>query len=93
MTNPLLLTPVKTCIALTLLLFSFQLAAQDISVTIKVTNPKKEPIAFASVMVSNRLDSSQTIKKMADSSGVAVFNLAKNVQYTVKISSFNYLPV
>jgi hypothetical protein len=93
MLNPLLLIPVKTCIGLTLLLLSVQLAAQDIPVTIRVTNPKKEPIAFASVIVRNRLDSNQSVKKMADSSGVAIFNLGKNVQYTVSISSVNYLPV
>ncbi|MEP6699896.1 MAG: outer membrane beta-barrel protein [Bacteroidota bacterium] len=64
--------------------------AQEIPVTFKVINAKKEPVPFFSITVVNRLDSTQTIKKGADSSGIARLNLMKNGQYSVKITSVNY---
>ncbi len=63
---------------------------EETVVTIKIINQKKEPVAFASITVINRLDSSEIIKKIADSSGVALFDLSKNSQYIVKFSSINY---
>ena len=81
------------------ILFSFVAQSQitsnreDVVVTIKITNSKKEPVAFASVTVINRLDTTHIIKKVADSSGVAKFDLIKNNQYTISISSINYLPI
>ncbi len=70
--------------------FSFFAAAQDISVTIKIVNQKKEPVAFASVTVISRMDSSKIMKKVADSSGIARFELSRNNQYTLLVSSVNY---
>ncbi|HYM92847.1 MAG TPA: outer membrane beta-barrel protein, partial [Chitinophagaceae bacterium] len=70
-----------------------QLQAQEISVTFKIVNFKKEPVPFASFEVNKRSDSSQVLKKIADSSGNVIFSLSKNVQYLVRISSVNYLPV
>ncbi|MEO7982708.1 MAG: TonB-dependent receptor [Bacteroidota bacterium] len=67
--------------------------AKETVVTIKVINQKKEPVVFASVIIINRLDSSQVQKKVADSSGIARFNLVKNSQYTINITSINYLPI
>src|SRR5436190_23614255 len=67
--------------------------AQDIPVTIKVINNKKEPLASATISVINRLDSNQLFKKAADSNGRVVFQLKKNGQYTVNISSINYQPI
>ena len=67
--------------------------SKETVVTIKIANQKKEPVAFASVTVINRLDSTQTIKKVADSSGITRFILAKNNQYTVNITSINYQPI
>jgi len=64
-------------------------SAQEIPVTLKVIGPKKEPIAFASITVINRTDSTQHNTKSADSSGIAKFKLSKG-QYTVRISSVNY---
>jgi hypothetical protein len=58
-----------------------------------VINQKKEPVTFATITVVNRIDSLQTIKKVADSSGMAKFNLTKGLQYTVKITSVNYQSV
>jgi iron complex outermembrane receptor protein len=75
------------------LFFSFLTRAQDIPVTIKIINQKKEPVAFASVTVINRLDSTKTMKKVADSSGITHFELARNNQYTVLVSSVNYQPI
>jgi len=76
-----------------LLYFTATLNGQDIPVTIKVTNQKREPVTFATIIVMNRLDSLQTMKKVADSSGIAKFNLTKGGQYTVKITSVNYQPI
>ncbi len=66
---------------------------EDIPVTIKIINHKKEPLAFATISIISRKDSTQTIRKVADSSGKAVFPLKKNGQYTVHISSVNYQPI
>jgi hypothetical protein len=75
------------------LLFSFIPQAQEVPVSIKIINVKKEPVGFASVTVRNRMDSLKTITKVADSSGIAVFNLARNNQYNVSVSSVNYQPI
>jgi len=72
--------------------FTSQLAAQNIPVTIKVSNQKKEPVTFATITIINRTDSSQVFKKVADSSGIAKFNLSKG-QYNVSVTSVNYQPV
>ncbi|HKC34799.1 MAG TPA: TonB-dependent receptor [Chitinophagaceae bacterium] len=66
---------------------------EEIPVTIKVINQKKEPVTFATITVISRLDSTQIIKKVADSSGIARFNLSKGGQYTVRITSVNYQPI
>ncbi len=83
------------CFLLLSLLAQSQVApkVEEAIITIKIINQKREPVAFASVSISSRLDSNQVIKKVADSSGVARFSLSKNSQYTVNISSVNYLPI
>lgn len=86
----LLLTPRKLFFVFLPIFFTAKLQAQDTPVTFKIINQKKEPVTFATITVINRLDSLQTIKKVADSSGIAKFNLTKGGQYTVKISSVNY---
>ncbi len=77
-------------------LLAFHLASvgftQEIAVTLRVSNQKKDPVSFASITIINRLDSSQTLSKVADSSGRAVFQLVRNVQYLVKVSAVNYQP-
>lgn len=62
-------------------------------VTIRIVNPKKEPVSFATVSIINRTDSLQSFTKMADSSGTVLFPLTKKGQYKVQISAVNYLPV
>ncbi|MEO7924407.1 MAG: TonB-dependent receptor [Chitinophagaceae bacterium] len=74
------------------LLVKAQVVPGEINVTIRVTNPKKEPLAFATITVLNIVDSSRQ-SKTADSSGVAKFNLVKNIRYTVQVSSVNYQPL
>jgi len=76
-----------------LLLHSPRLHAQDLPVTIRIINDKREPVSLATITVTNRLDSTFSLKKIADSSGTAVFNLKKNVQYNINITSVNYQPL
>ena len=85
------LHPIIPKLLLFLFLFTFiqRSYSQDIAATIKITNQKKEPLAFASITLINRLDSTEIVKKTADSSGVAKFNLKKNTQYTIRITSIN----
>ncbi len=66
---------------------------QEIPVSIKVINQKKEPIAYASVKVTGYPDTLQSQELVADSNGVAVFRLKKGEKYTVSITSLNYQPV
>ena len=71
------------------MIFSFSVLAQNVALTIKLTNQKKEPLAFASVELINRLDST-IITQAADSNGISLFNLVKEGQYIVKITAVNY---
>lgn len=66
------------------------LKREDIPVTIRVSNTKKEPVTFATITIINRLDSTEIIKKVADSSGMCKFDLSKGGQYMVRITSVNY---
>ena len=77
---------------ISLLFFSSSVLAQNIALTIKLTNQKKEPLAFTSVKLINRLDSI-IITQVADSNGITLFNLVKEGQYIVKITTINYEPI
>jgi len=79
--------PGKFLLFVFLLAASASASAQNISVTFRAVNNKKEPLAFASVTVINRNDSLKTITKVADSNGTAKFSLEKRNQYTVRNSS------
>lgn len=70
-----------------------QLPAQELPVTIKIVNQKNEPVAAPSVIITDRLDSLQQFKQVADSNGIASFRLLKDHQYIIYISSVNYQPV
>ena len=89
MKNKLLLR-IRNFLLIFLLFFAKASQAQEIPVTIKITTKKKEPVSFATVMLINWTDSTQIIKKITDSSGTAQFDLAKNNQYTLQITSLNY---
>jgi iron complex outermembrane receptor protein len=89
---------IKTALPFILILLYTQLQAQPVqpkrenaNVTFKIMNQKKEAVSFASVIVISRTDTSQTIKKTADSLGLVIFKLATG-QYLIKISSVNYQP-
>jgi hypothetical protein len=75
------------------LLHILKLTAQTQAITIKITNHKREPLPFASISVINRNDSLGTITKIADSNGMAKFFLEKRNQYTIRISSVDYMPI
>lgn len=83
----------KLFLLLPLVSLSISSKGQDIPVSIKIMNTKKEPVAFATIIVTNRLDTTQQVKKSADSSGNARFNLLKSGQYTFNISAVNYQSV
>lgn len=84
------LPSLKTFLLLIVFLFTKSIYAQELPVSLKIINTKKEPVAFASVTITSRLDSTEVLKKVADSSGIAVFRLNKEGQYLVTISSVNY---
>lgn len=67
-------------------------AKDEVTVTIKIINQKKESIASATVSVTNGFDSLAIFKKVADSTGTVLFSLIKNQQYTVAVSATGYQP-
>jgi iron complex outermembrane recepter protein len=81
------------CSFVLFLFFHFNSTAQEATVTIRVQNPKKEPVAFATIQVSARTDSSFSIQKAADSLGKANFRLERGRQYQLRITSANYQPI
>jgi len=83
--------PRKFFILLLILVMSFPLHSQEIVVTLRVYNQKKEPLSYASIIIINRLDSTTKVGMMADSSGFGSFKLWKNAQYLFRISAANYL--
>jgi hypothetical protein len=84
------LFPLKYWFIVFFSLFASMLWGQEIPVTFKIVNQKRESVAFASVSVIKRADSTQVDKKVADSSGITVFNLSKGIQYTITVSSVDY---
>ena len=70
--------------------FVSNIRAQEIPVTFKIINSKKQPVAFATVHVFDRADTLKSDKKISDSTGTVLFNLLKGSQYIVSISSVNY---
>jgi iron complex outermembrane recepter protein len=81
----------KTIIPLLFTCLFFQLStAQTISVSLKITNNKNEPVPNATIKITNWPDSSKMQQKIADSTGVAKFTLDKNTQYYAEITAINY---
>jgi hypothetical protein len=76
-----------------ILIFSFSIQAQEIPVKIKIANQKREPVSFATIAITNRLDSTEVFKKVSDSTGTALFNLKKDGLYTINISCINYTTI
>ncbi|MDP4264064.1 MAG: TonB-dependent receptor [Bacteroidota bacterium] len=63
---------------------------EEVPVTFKIINSKKEPVRFATISVTNRTDTLEAFKKVADSNGVALFDLVKSRQYIITVSSADY---
>lgn len=82
----------QTCRILLLCLFlssNCMVYAQDIPINIRLQNSKKEPVAYASVSVMNRLDSNLSQQQISDSNGRVRFQLAKG-QYRIEVLAMNY---
>lgn len=95
MKNTFTLTSKLFLFVLCLCGFATELKSQarvEIPVIFKIVNSKKEPVRFATISVINRSDSLDVFKKLADSNGIALFNLAKGHQYIVAVTSADYKP-
>jgi hypothetical protein len=87
-------TPAIRLLFITVPLFiSSFLDAQEVSTVFRIFNHKAEPVAYATITVKNRLDSTQIISKIADSAGTTSLTLTINGQYIVTISSAAYQPL
>ena len=71
----------------------FSSYAQYTRVTIKVVNPKREAVPYASVSIRSFKDTTQSQQSIADSTGVSKFELLADQQYSVSITSTNYIPL
>ncbi|MBC7948738.1 MAG: TonB-dependent receptor [Chitinophagaceae bacterium] len=67
--------------------------AQDVQVSFRIVNSKKEPVGFATVSLRNRVDSTNKFEQVADSTGRAQLTLTKGAQYIVAVTSVNYQPM
>lgn len=85
--------PPKIFTAFFILFSTTCLNAQDVLTIFKVANTRGEPISYATIIVKNRLDSTQVQRKIADSLGTASFQLVNNGQYIVSISSATHQPL
>jgi iron complex outermembrane receptor protein len=75
------------------LLTRVDLSAQSnqVSIGMRVSNQKKEPVPFATFILTDRLDSGIVFKKVGDSLGYAGFNLQKGRQYQLQVTATGYL--
>lgn len=80
------------CLALFLLGFT-QLKAQQTTVRFKITDPKNEPVPFATVVVIAVPDTVHQQTKTTDATGMVSFQLFQSRPYTIKISSVNFQPL
>ncbi len=76
-----------SCLLLTLF---HSLQAQDISLLVRLQNSRKEPVAYATVLAINQLDSNQIIRQVADSNGRVRLQLIKGLHYQLEIQAINY---
>lgn len=72
-----------------MLAMPFIVFAQQSVVSFKVVNSKNQPVSFATVRVMQMPDSSAQ-EKVADSLGMAQFNLIQNGQYLIRVTSVNF---
>jgi iron complex outermembrane recepter protein len=83
--------PAKSFLPTTLfLLLTLFVKAQTTPIVIKVYNSKKDAVAYASIKATNRMDSTSSITKVADSTGKVAFNLQPG-QYIVSITAVGFM--
>ncbi|RYZ22195.1 MAG: TonB-dependent receptor [Chitinophagaceae bacterium] len=73
------------------LLLSAVFVNAQVQLTVKVTDPKKAPVPFATVRVVALADSSQVQQGITDSSGMARLQLAATGAYRVQASSASFI--
>ena len=88
--TPFLLTIFLTSLGLFPVL---SVSAQEIPVVIKAINKQDQPISDATITTMDRMDALQKISQVADSTGSATFKLQKGHQYSVTITSINYITI
>lgn len=64
-----------------------------VKVQIQIISFKKEPISFATVIATDRFDSTKTQTKTTDKNGIALFTLTENRQYFIKATAIDYQPI
>ena len=80
-----------TSIALTMLLLSVPAAAQDITVTGKVTDTRREPVPFASVVLRSLPDSAVVAGSMTGDDGGFSLSTPEGSSYLLTVSFIGYL--
>ena len=75
-----------------LLFFCFTVIsnAQQRSVLIKVVDAKNNPVAFANIALTNKLDSTKSINAITDTFGLSKINVVAQNSYTLKVSAIGY---
>ncbi len=66
--------------------------AQQVPVTFRFVNEKKQPVPFTTVTATDRSDSLHNMTQLADSSGVAILVLKKSSQYKITATAIGYQP-
>ncbi len=64
---------------------------QDLKLTIRVLGSAREPVPSANISIRERGDSVYIEKKLADSSGVAHFQLFSSKQYLISVSAISFV--
>ena len=65
---------------------------KEAEVTLQIVNSKKEPVPFATVVVTLASDSGGKLQEISDTTGLASFHLQQNLAYVIQVSSVNYKP-
>ena len=68
-------------------------AQQQTTITIKIHNTSKEPLAYATVQLISVPDTTNQEQKISDTSGVVKFTVTLERPYLVRITSVNYEPL
>ena len=80
----------RSCIFFLLICFLGIPAFSQVKVSMKLLNKKDDPVPYASFTVISRADSLKRMSAVADSTGLAQFDLQLDQQYIVRISAVNF---